>query len=151
MSLSQETKRPSKEMQVTIARQLGLDPSTVSNFFMNARRRSIDKWREDPLPDSADDANEDPEDDIYEEDDDDMRSGQSDSPSASGCPIHHTSSTSLPSINTRGALKAITSSAGLLIPASPTPSNDSVIAEMIHPQTMVSPESLTHHQESLEL
>jgi len=34
-------------MQVTIARQLGLDSSTVSNFFMNARRRSIDKWRED--------------------------------------------------------------------------------------------------------
>jgi len=34
-------------MQITIARQLGLDPSTVSNFFMNARRRSIDKWRED--------------------------------------------------------------------------------------------------------
>ena len=34
-------------MQVTIARQLGLDPSTVSNFFMNARRRSVDKWRED--------------------------------------------------------------------------------------------------------
>ena len=43
----QETKRPSKEMQVTIARQLCLDPSTVSNFFMNARRRSIDKWKED--------------------------------------------------------------------------------------------------------
>jgi len=34
-------------MQVTIARQLCLDPSTVSNFFMNARRRSIDKWKED--------------------------------------------------------------------------------------------------------
>ena len=43
----QETKRPSKEMQVTIARQLGLDPSTVSNFFMNARRRSVDKWKDD--------------------------------------------------------------------------------------------------------
>ena len=40
-------------MQVTIARQLGLDPSTVSNFFMNARRRSVDKWREDsPSPPS---------------------------------------------------------------------------------------------------
>ena len=37
-------------MQVTIARQLGLDPSTVSNFFMNARRRSVDKWREDSPP-----------------------------------------------------------------------------------------------------
>ena len=36
-------------MQVTIARQLGLDPSTVSNFFMNARRRSVDKWREDDV------------------------------------------------------------------------------------------------------
>ena len=36
---------------MTIARQLGLDPSTVSNFFMNARRRSVDKWREDsPSP-----------------------------------------------------------------------------------------------------
>ena len=46
---SQETKRPSKEMQVTIARQLGLEPTTVGNFFMNARRRSMDKWKdEDP-------------------------------------------------------------------------------------------------------
>lgn len=43
---SQETKRPSKEMQVTIARQLGLEPTTVGNFFMNARRRSMDKWKE---------------------------------------------------------------------------------------------------------
>jgi hypothetical protein len=34
-------------LQVTIAEQLGLKPSTVSNFFMNARRRSIDKYRED--------------------------------------------------------------------------------------------------------
>ena len=37
--LLQETKRPSKEMQVSIARQLGLQPTTVGNFFMNARRR----------------------------------------------------------------------------------------------------------------
>ncbi len=37
-------------MQITIARQLGLDSSTVSNFFMNARRRSLDKWREDSPP-----------------------------------------------------------------------------------------------------
>lgn len=43
----QETKRPSKEMQVTIARQLGLEPTTVGNFFMNARRRSLDKWKEE--------------------------------------------------------------------------------------------------------
>ena len=35
-------------MQVTIARQLGLEPTTVGNFFMNARRRSHDKWREGP-------------------------------------------------------------------------------------------------------
>jgi len=49
LSYSQETKRPSKEMQVTIARQLGLEPTTVGNFFMNARRRSMDKWKdEDP-------------------------------------------------------------------------------------------------------
>jgi len=32
---------------VTIARQLGLEPTTVGNFFMNARRRSMDKWRDD--------------------------------------------------------------------------------------------------------
>lgn len=50
----QETKRPSKEMQVTIARQLGLEPTTVGNFFMNARRRSMDKWKdEDPKSASA--------------------------------------------------------------------------------------------------
>lgn len=34
-------------MQVTIARQLGLEPTTVGNFFMNARRRSMDKWKDD--------------------------------------------------------------------------------------------------------
>lgn len=47
---NQETKRPSKEMQVTIARQLGLEPTTVGNFFMNARRRSMDKWKDDCDP-----------------------------------------------------------------------------------------------------
>ncbi|VDQ03697.1 unnamed protein product [Trichobilharzia regenti] len=31
----------------TIAQQLGLEVSTVANFFMNARRRSLDKWQED--------------------------------------------------------------------------------------------------------
>lgn len=36
-------------MQVTIARQLGLEPTTVGNFFMNARRRSMDKWRDDDI------------------------------------------------------------------------------------------------------
>ncbi|CAF0866050.1 unnamed protein product [Didymodactylos carnosus] len=45
-AIFKETKRPSKEMQQTIAQQLNLDVSTVSNFFMNARRRSMDKWRE---------------------------------------------------------------------------------------------------------
>lgn len=41
-------------MQVTIARQLGLEPTTVGNFFMNARRRSMDKWKdEDPKAASA--------------------------------------------------------------------------------------------------
>jgi Homeodomain len=48
----QETKRPSKEMQVTIARQLGLEPTTVGNFFMNARRRSMDKWKDETLGES---------------------------------------------------------------------------------------------------
>ena len=32
-------------MQVYIARQLGLQPTTVGNFFMNARRRLHDKWQ----------------------------------------------------------------------------------------------------------
>lgn len=36
-------------MQVTIARQLGLEPTTVGNFFMNARRRSMDKWKDDAM------------------------------------------------------------------------------------------------------
>ena len=45
-AIFKETKRPSKEMQVTIAQQLGLEVATVSNFFMNARRRSMDKWRD---------------------------------------------------------------------------------------------------------
>ncbi|EFX88183.1 hypothetical protein DAPPUDRAFT_32500, partial [Daphnia pulex] len=36
-AIFKETKRPSKEMQVTIAKQLGLEPTTVGNFFMNAR------------------------------------------------------------------------------------------------------------------
>lgn len=41
-------------MQVTIARQLGLEPTTVGNFFMNARRRSMDKWKdEEPSKDGS--------------------------------------------------------------------------------------------------
>ncbi|OQV23199.1 Homeobox protein onecut [Hypsibius exemplaris] len=41
-----ETKRPNKEMQLAISNQLGLELSTVGNFFMNARRRSQDKWQD---------------------------------------------------------------------------------------------------------
>ncbi|XP_040578943.1 uncharacterized protein [Lepeophtheirus salmonis] len=43
-AIFKETKRPTKEIQVSIARQLGLQPTTVGNFFMNARRRLHDKW-----------------------------------------------------------------------------------------------------------
>uniref|UniRef100_H3D1C9 One cut domain family member n=1 Tax=Tetraodon nigroviridis TaxID=99883 RepID=H3D1C9_TETNG len=45
-AIFKENKRPSKELQVTIAQQLGLELATVSNFFMNARRR-LDKWVDD--------------------------------------------------------------------------------------------------------
>lgn len=38
-AIFKETKRPSKEMQITISKQLGLEVTTVGNFFMNARRR----------------------------------------------------------------------------------------------------------------
>lgn len=57
----QETKRPSKEMVVTIARQLCLQATTVGNFFMNSRRRSSDKWQEESHDD--DDQMGDEEDD----------------------------------------------------------------------------------------
>lgn len=33
-------------MQLTIAQQLGLDVTTVANFFMNARRRGADRWKD---------------------------------------------------------------------------------------------------------
>ena len=46
-AIFRETKRPSKEMQITISRQLGLEQSTVSNFFMNARRRCGDRWKDE--------------------------------------------------------------------------------------------------------
>lgn len=39
-------------MQITISQQLGLDLSTVGNFFMNARRRSQDKWMDDSISDA---------------------------------------------------------------------------------------------------
>ncbi|KFQ94344.1 One cut domain family member 2, partial [Nipponia nippon] len=38
IAIFKENKRPSKEMQMTISQQLGLELNTVSNFFMNARR-----------------------------------------------------------------------------------------------------------------
>ncbi|KAI6242955.1 One cut domain family member [Aphelenchoides fujianensis] len=39
MAIFNETQRPSREMQETIARHLSLSPSSVANFFMNQRRR----------------------------------------------------------------------------------------------------------------
>ncbi|CBY42476.1 unnamed protein product, partial [Oikopleura dioica] len=45
-SIFKENRRPTKEQQLSISSQLGLEVSTVSNFFMNARRRSMDKWSE---------------------------------------------------------------------------------------------------------
>ena len=44
VAIFRENRRPSKEMQITISQQLGLELSTVSNFFMNSRRRSVDRW-----------------------------------------------------------------------------------------------------------
>ncbi|KAM5238366.1 one cut domain family member 3 [Ctenodactylus gundi] len=48
VAIFKENKRPSKEMQVTISQQLGLELNTVSNFFMNARRRCMNRWAEEP-------------------------------------------------------------------------------------------------------
>ncbi|XP_066502233.1 one cut domain family member 2 [Hoplias malabaricus] len=53
LAIFKENKRPSKEMQLTISQQLGLELSTVSNFFMNARRRSLDKWMDEGSPGGA--------------------------------------------------------------------------------------------------
>ncbi|KAM3828391.1 hepatocyte nuclear factor 6 [Vipera latastei] len=52
-AIFKENKRPSKELQITISHQLGLELSTVSNFFMNARRRSLDKWQVEGCADSG--------------------------------------------------------------------------------------------------
>ena len=52
-AIFKENKRPSKELQITISQQLGLELTTVSNFFMNARRRSLDKWLDDGSGHSA--------------------------------------------------------------------------------------------------
>ncbi|MBN3314900.1 ONEC2 protein, partial [Atractosteus spatula] len=53
LAIFKENKRPSKEMQITISQQLGLELTTVSNFFMNARRRSLDKWMDEGSPGAA--------------------------------------------------------------------------------------------------
>ncbi|CAD5227121.1 unnamed protein product [Bursaphelenchus xylophilus] len=45
-AIFKETKRPSREMQITISQHLGLDLTTVANFFMNARRRGHDRYDE---------------------------------------------------------------------------------------------------------
>ena len=162
-------------MQVTIARQLGLDPSTVSNFFMNARRRSIDKWREDPPEDGEDneDANEDPEDDYEEDDqDEDLNGDENHSPASStteeqllpsiatntnSTPLHQGTSQTL--TLTRfpdGTLKAsqrasaAAAAAAVLVASSNTSNQAAVVHEMIHPHALVSPEALAH-QESLDL
>ncbi|MEE6503025.1 hypothetical protein FKM82_004716 [Ascaphus truei] len=52
-AIFKENKRPSKELQITISQQLGLELSTVSNFFMNARRRSLDKWQDESCSSSG--------------------------------------------------------------------------------------------------
>uniref|UniRef100_A0A8C2X2R7 One cut domain family member n=1 Tax=Cyclopterus lumpus TaxID=8103 RepID=A0A8C2X2R7_CYCLU len=49
VAIFRENRRPSKEMQITISQQLGLELSTVSNFFMNARRRCTDRWDTEEL------------------------------------------------------------------------------------------------------
>jgi len=54
VAIFREIKRPSKEIQSTIAEQLGLKVSTVVNFFMNARRRSVDKYLEEVAGSSSD-------------------------------------------------------------------------------------------------
>ena len=46
-AIFKENSRPSKDMQIAIAKELNLEVNTVSNFFMNARRRSRDKWLDD--------------------------------------------------------------------------------------------------------
>lgn len=41
-------KRPTKEEHIQMSVDLGLELSTVQNFFMNARRRSLEKWSDMP-------------------------------------------------------------------------------------------------------
>ncbi|XP_059363952.1 hepatocyte nuclear factor 6-like [Carassius carassius] len=53
MAIFRENHRPTKDLQITISQQLGLELSTVSNFFMNARRRNINRWTEEGRPSST--------------------------------------------------------------------------------------------------
>ncbi|XP_035284770.1 hepatocyte nuclear factor 6-like [Anguilla anguilla] len=53
LAIFRENHRPTKDLQVTISQQLGLELSTVSNFFMNARRRNLDKWGDERRPSST--------------------------------------------------------------------------------------------------
>ncbi|KAL4646757.1 one cut domain family member 2-like [Arapaima gigas] len=53
MAIFRENQRPSKDLQVTISQQLGLELSTVSNFFMNARRRNLNRWADEGRPSST--------------------------------------------------------------------------------------------------
>ncbi|XP_068616554.1 one cut domain, family member, like [Brachionichthys hirsutus] len=53
LAIFRENHRPTKELQVTISQQLGLELSTVSNFFMNARRRNVNKWADEGRPSST--------------------------------------------------------------------------------------------------
>lgn len=57
VAIFKEIKRPSKEIQATIAEQLGLKASTVANFFMNARRRSVEKYADEDEPLSSEQQN----------------------------------------------------------------------------------------------
>ncbi|KPP64877.1 hypothetical protein Z043_116739 [Scleropages formosus] len=53
MAIFRENQRPTKDLQLTISQQLGLELSTVSNFFMNARRRNLDRWADEGRPSST--------------------------------------------------------------------------------------------------
>uniref|UniRef100_A0A3Q2YBA2 One cut domain family member n=1 Tax=Hippocampus comes TaxID=109280 RepID=A0A3Q2YBA2_HIPCM len=53
LAIFRENHRPTKDLQVTISQQLGLELSTVSNFFMNARRRNLNKWSDEGRPSST--------------------------------------------------------------------------------------------------
>ena len=54
-------------MQVSIARQLNLQPTTVGNFFMNARRRLQDKWKDSDHDNADINYNEDEEEDAEDD------------------------------------------------------------------------------------